>query len=147
IASAPGTGVPILRGVIFALQPGDVCAVIGPSASGKTTLARCLVGLWPSAGGKVRLDSVDVFSWDKAELGPNIGYLPQDVELFEGTFAENIARFGEIETAKVHNAARAVGLHDYIMSLPGGYDGTVGREGARLSGGQRQRVGLARAIY
>ncbi len=147
VAAAPGTQTPILKGVTFALQPGEVLAVIGPSASGKTTLARLLVGLWPSAGGKVRLDGADVFSWDKLELGPHLGYLPQGVELLEGTLAENIARFGEVSMAKVQAAARSVGLHDYIMSLPGGYDSPVGRDGAMLSGGQRQRVALARAIY
>jgi ATP-binding cassette subfamily C exporter for protease/lipase len=147
VASAPGNPAPILKGVAFGIQPGEVLAVIGPSASGKTTLARLLVGLWPAASGKVRLDGVDVFNWDKAELGPNVGYLPQDVELFDGTIAENIARFGEVEPAKVQSAARAVGLHEYILSLPGGYDNPVGREGAMLSGGQRQRVGLARALY
>jgi ATP-binding cassette, subfamily C, bacterial exporter for protease/lipase len=147
IATAPGSAMPILRGVAFALKPGEVLAVVGPSASGKTTLARTLVGLWPSAAGKVRLDGADVYLWDKGELGPHVGYLPQDVELFDGTLAENIARFGELEPAKVEAAARAVGLHDLIMELPEGYDSPVGREGARLSGGQRQRVGLARAIY
>jgi ATP-binding cassette subfamily C exporter for protease/lipase len=147
LAGAPGTSVPILKGIAFALKPGEVLAVVGPSASGKTTLARVLVGLWPSAGGKVRLDGADVYSWDKAELGPSIGYLPQDVELFEGTIAENIARFGDPEHAKVQAAARAVGLHETIMALPQGYDSPVGRDGAILSGGQRQRVGLARAIY
>jgi ATP-binding cassette subfamily C exporter for protease/lipase len=147
VAAAPGSAAAILRGVAFALQPGEVLAVVGPSASGKTTLARVLVGLWPSASGKVRLDGADVYTWDKAELGPNVGYLPQDVELFDGTLAENIARFGEIEPAKVQAAARAVGLHEYIMALPQGYDSPAGREGAMLSGGQRQRVGLARAIY
>ena len=146
-ASAPGSTIPILRGVAFALQPGEVLGVIGPSASGKTTLARLLTGLWPAATGKVRLDGADVHTWDKAELGPHVGYLPQGVELFDGTLAENIARFGEVEPAKVHAAARAVGLHDAIMELPEGYDSPVGREGAMLSGGQRQRVGLARAIY
>jgi ATP-binding cassette, subfamily C, bacterial exporter for protease/lipase len=147
VAAPPGSQVPILRGVAFSAQPGEVVAVVGPSASGKTTLARLLVGLWPSLAGKVRLDGADVFAWDKAELGPHIGYLPQDVELFEGTLAENIARFGEVEPAKVEAAARAVGLHELIMSLPEGYDSPVGREGGMLSGGQRQRVGLARAIY
>ena len=147
MAGAPGSAVPILRGVNFALQPGEVLAVVGPSASGKTTLARLLTGLWPAASGKVRLDGADMYTWDKSELGPHVGYLPQGVELFDGTLAENIARFGETESLKVEAAAKAVGLHDYIMELPEGYDSPVGREGAMLSGGQRQRVGLARAIY
>ena len=147
IAAAPGNPAPILRGVQFALAPGDVLAVVGPSAAGKTTLARLLVGLWPAQGGKVRLDGADIHTWNKAELGVHLGYLPQGVELFEGTLAENIARFAEVETAKVEAAARAVGLHEFILSLPLGYDSPVGPEGARLSGGQRQRVGLARALY
>lgn len=147
IAGAPGNPAPILKGVSFALQPGEVLAVVGPSASGKTTLARLLVGLWPAVNGKVRLDGADVHTWSKTELGPHMGYLPQGVELFDGTLAENIARFGEVDQAKVEAAARAVGLHDFILALPLGYDNPVGREGAMLSGGQRQRVGLARAIY
>lgn len=147
IAGAPGIPVPILKGISFGLQPGEVLAVVGPSASGKTTLARLLVGLWPAINGKVRLDGVDVFTWDKLELGPHIGYLPQGVELFDGSMAENIARFGELDQAKVEAAARAIGLHDFILSLPQGYDSPVGREGTMLSGGQRQRVGLARAFY
>lgn len=147
VAAAPGSGVPILRGIQFALSPGEVLAVIGPSASGKTTLARLLVGLWPALGGKVRLDGADVFTWDKAELGPHLGYLPQGVELLEGTLAENISRFGPPEPAKVRAAARAVGLHEFIEALPQGYDSPVGRDGAILSGGQRQRVALARALY
>jgi ATP-binding cassette subfamily C exporter for protease/lipase len=147
VAGAPGSPVPIVRGVQFALAPGEVLAVVGPSAAGKTTLARLLVGLWPAQGGKVRLDGADIHTWNKAELGAHLGYLPQGVELFEGTLAENIARFAEVEPAKVEAAARAVGLHEFILSLPLGYDSPVGPEGARLSGGQRQRVGLARALY
>ena len=147
LAAAPGSNAPILKGLTFALQPGEVLAVVGPSASGKTTLARLLVGLWPAAGGKVRLDGVDIFAWDKLELGPHLGYLPQGVELLEGTLAENIARFGVPSPAKLEAAARAVGLHDFILSLPQGYDSPVGRDGAMLSGGQRQRIALARALY
>ena len=147
VAGAPGNPALILRGVQFALAPGEVLAVVGPSAAGKTTLARLLVGLWPAQGGKVRLDGADIHTWDKAELGVHLGYLPQGVELFEGTLAENIARFAQVEPAKVEAAARAVGLQEFILSLPQGYDSPVGPEGARLSGGQRQRVGLARALY
>ena len=145
----PGQGAQpaILKGVAFALQPGEVLAVVGPSASGKSTLARLLVGLWPASSGKVRLDGADVFTWDKQELGPHLGYLPQGVELLEGTLAENIARFGEVSMAKVEAAARLVGLHEFILALPKGYDSPVGRDGAMLSGGQRQRVALARALY
>ena len=147
MAAAPGSQALILRGVAFALNPGEVLAVVGPSASGKTTLARLLVGIWPAVGGKVRLDGADVFAWDKNELGPSMGYLPQGVELFEGTVAENIARFGRVDQQLVEDAARVVGLHDLIMALPQGYASPVGRDGAVLSGGQRQRVALARALY
>ena len=147
MAGAPGQQVPIVRGVQFALSPGEVLAVVGPSASGKTTLARLLVGLWPAMSGKVRLDGADVYTWDKTELGPYLGYLPQGVELLDGTLAENIARFGEVDMAQVEVAARLVGVHELIMSLPEGYNSPVGRDGAMLSGGQRQRVGLARALY
>jgi ATP-binding cassette subfamily C exporter for protease/lipase len=147
LAAAPGSPVAILKGVAFALAPGEALAVVGPSASGKTTLARLLIGLWPAASGKVRLDGVDVSGWDKTELGPHVGYLPQGIELFDGTIAENIARFGEVEPHKVEAAARLVGLHDFILALPQGYETPIGREGAVLSGGQRQRVGLARALY
>ncbi len=147
VAGAPGNPAPILKGVSFALQPGEVLAVVGPSASGKTTLARMLVGLWPAVNGKVRLDGADVHTWNKTELGPHLGYLPQGVELFDGSVADNIARFGEMDPSKVEAAARAVGLHEFILALPKGYENPVGREGAMLSGGQRQRIGLARAIY
>lgn len=137
----------MLRQIAFQLQPGEVLAVIGPSASGKTTLARMLVGLWPPMAGNVRLDGADVSAWDKAELGPHLGYLPQSVELLAGTIAENIARFGEPDAAALHEVARAVGLHEWIEALPQGYDTPVGDEGVMLSGGQRQRVALARALY
>jgi ATP-binding cassette subfamily C exporter for protease/lipase len=147
MAGAPGQQVPIVRGVQFGIQPGEVLAVIGPSASGKTTLAKLLVGLWPAISGKVRLDGADVHLWDKSELGPYMGYLPQGVELLDGTLAENIARFGDVDMVQVEAAARLVGLHELIMSLPQGYNSPVGRDGTMLSGGQRQRVGLARALY
>jgi ATP-binding cassette subfamily C exporter for protease/lipase len=147
VVTAPGAANALLRGVSFTLAPGEVLAVIGPSGGGKTTLARTLVGLWPSTGGKVRLGGADVFAWDKQELGPWIGYLPQGVELFDGTVAENIARFDQPDPAKVEAAARKVGLHEFIEALPAGYDTEIGSEGAMLSGGQRQRLALARALY
>jgi ATP-binding cassette subfamily C exporter for protease/lipase len=147
MAGAPGRQVPIVRSVQFGLAKGEVLAVVGPSASGKTTLARLLVGLWPAMSGKVRLDGADVYTWDKSELGPYMGYLPQGVELLEGSLAENIARFGDVDMAQVEAAARLVGLHELIMSMPQGYNSPIGLDGAMLSGGQRQRVGLARALY
>jgi ATP-binding cassette subfamily C exporter for protease/lipase len=147
VAAAPGSQAQILRGVQFGLQPGQVLAVVGPSASGKTTLARLLVGVWPPLAGKVRLDGADVFTWNKEELGPHVGYLPQGVELLDGSLAENIARFGTVNMDAVRVAAQAVGIHGWIESLPDGYNTLLGQEGARLSGGQRQRVGLARALY
>ena len=147
VAGAPGSAAAIIRGVSFVVPAGQVVAIVGPSASGKTTLARLLVGVWPTANGKVRLDGVDIFPWNKAELGPYIGYLPQDVELFDGTLAENIARFSHVDMVQVEAAARAVGLHETILALPQGYETSIGDDGCFLSGGQRQRVGLARAIY
>lgn len=147
IAAAPGSQAAILRGVSFGLPAGKALVVVGPSAAGKSTLARLLVGIWPAMNGKVRLDGADIYAWNKTELGPHLGYLPQGIELFDGTLAENIARFGEVDMAKVEAAARAVGLHETILALPGGYDARIGDEGCFLSGGQRQRVGLARAIY
>lgn len=147
MAGAPGGGPPILKGVNLAIDIGEVVGVIGPSASGKTTLARLLMGIWPALAGKVRLDGMDVYLWDKVELGPWIGYLPQDVELFDGTIAENIARFGEIDSEQVIAAAQKAGVHEMILRLPKGYDTSIGEAGGYLSGGQRQRVALARALY
>ena len=146
-AGAPGSPYPIVRGVNFSVAPGETVAMIGPSAAGKTTLARLLIGIWPTLSGKVRLDGNDMHTWNKAELGPYLGYLPQDVELFDGSIAENIARFGDIDMDQVREAARQVGLEPMIEALPDGYDTLLGEDGARLSGGQRQRVALARAIY
>jgi ATP-binding cassette subfamily C exporter for protease/lipase len=146
-AAPPGSGTPTLRQLNLAIGPGDVLGVIGPSGAGKSTLARLLVGVWPAAVGKVRLDGADVYLWNKDELGPSIGYLPQDVELFAGTIAENIARFGEIDSAKVVEAAKRSGVHEMILQFPLGYETPLGDGGAGLSGGQKQRIGLARAMY
>ena len=146
-AAPPGSTVAVLKGLNFAIAAGDVLGVIGPSGSGKSTLARLLVGVWPAAVGKVRLDGADIFQWNKAELGPHIGYLPQEIELFGGTVSENIARFGEIDAEKVVLAAKRAGVHELILHLPKGYDTMLGEGGAGLSGGQKQRLGLARAMY
>ena len=146
-AVAPNSNIAIIRGASFTVPAGQLLGIVGPSASGKSSLARLIVGVWPASSGKVRLDGVDVFSWNKTELGPHIGYLPQDVELFDGTLAENIARFGIVDRVCVENAARLVGLHESIMALEKGYESPVGDEGCFLSGGMRQRIGLARAVY
>jgi ATP-binding cassette subfamily C exporter for protease/lipase len=146
-AGAPNSPIAILRGVNFSLMPGEALAVVGPSAAGKSTLGRLLVGLWPAASGRVRLDGVDIYAWNKQELGPYIGYLPQDNELFDGTLAENIARFGRGDEHLLRKAVSAVGLDELVAALPNGFETLIGAGGVVLSGGQRQRVALARAIY
>ncbi|HCI15000.1 MAG TPA: type I secretion system permease/ATPase [Gallionellaceae bacterium] len=146
-AAPPGSAVAVLKNLSFAIEPGDILGIIGPSGSGKSTLARLLVGVWPAAAGKVRLDGADIHRWNKSEVGPSLGYLPQDVELFAGSVSENIARFGEIDSEKVILAARRAGIHEMILHFPQGYDTQLGDGGAGLSGGQKQRLGLARAMY
>jgi ATP-binding cassette subfamily C protein EexD len=143
----PGSKQQSLVNISFAVNAGEVLGVIGPSAAGKSSLARALMGVWPLASGKVRLDGADLNHYNRNELGPHIGYLPQDIELFEGTIAENIARFGEVDPEKVVQAAQLAGVHDMILRLPNGYNSPLGAGGIALSGGQRQRVGLARAMY
>jgi ATP-binding cassette subfamily C exporter for protease/lipase len=149
-ARAPGmapTSKPVLRNVTFDMPPGKMLVVVGPSASGKSSLSHMLVGAWPCLAGTVRLDGVDMFAWNKLELGPHVGFLPQDVALFDGTVAQNIARFGELDHTKIKMAAKITGLHKLIKALPQGYSSRIGDDGVVLSGGMRQRIGLARAIY
>jgi ATP-binding cassette subfamily C exporter for protease/lipase len=146
-AAPPGSSIAAIKGLNISIAAGDVVGVIGPSGAGKSTLARLLVGVWPAQVGKVRLDGADIYSWNKADLGPHIGYLPQDIELFGGTVSENIARFGEVDPERVVEAAKRAGVHDMILHFAQGYDTMLGDGGAGLSGGQRQRLGLARAMY
>ena len=146
-ARAPGAKAIILSNVTFSLKQGICLAVMGPSGSGKSSLARMLVGVWPSMSGSIRLDDVDIFNWSKDELGAYLGYLPQDIELLEGSIAENISRFGELDEAQLQKAIELVGLTDFINNLPDKLATQVGEDGTVFSGGQRQRLGLARAIY
>jgi ABC-type protease/lipase transport system fused ATPase/permease subunit len=136
---------PILRGISFSVAAGESLGIIGPSASGKSTLARLLAGVWRPGAGSVRLDGAELVSWPRERLGPHIGYLPQDVELFPGSVSENIARLGEPQPAQVIRAAQRAGVHELILRLPKGYDTEMG--GGALSPGQRQRIALARALY
>jgi ATP-binding cassette, subfamily C, bacterial exporter for protease/lipase len=146
-AAPPGSQVAVIKNLSFSIAPGDVLGIIGASGAGKSTLARLLVGVWPAAVGKVRLDGADLYQWNKDELGAYIGYLPQDIELFAGSVSDNIARFGEVNPEKVVLAAKRTGVHEMILQLPQGYDTLLGDGGAGLSGGQKQRIGLARAMY
>ncbi len=143
----PGSQTAVVKGVSLLLDAGEVLGIVGPSASGKSCLARVLLGIWPAYSGNVRLDGADIFAWDRAELGPYIGYLPQDIELFDGSISENISRFGKLSPEKVVTAAKLSGVHEMILKLPQGYDTLIGGAGGVLSGGQRQRIGLARAVY
>jgi ATP-binding cassette, subfamily C, bacterial exporter for protease/lipase len=146
-ATAPGHPAPILKDITLSAQPNTITVVLGPSGSGKSTLARVLLGIWPVSAGDVLLDGRPIDSYDRDDLGPLVGYLPQDVELFDGTIAENIARFQDMDSDAVIEAARIAGLHDMILRFPKGYDTPMGEAGQMLSGGQRQRVALARALY
>lgn len=143
----PGAKRPVLQGVSFSLPAGSALGIIGPSAAGKSTLARALVGVWPIHLGAVRIDGAEIAHWDGEQLGSNIGYLPQDVELFSGTIADNICRFQDIDEDKVVSAAQMAGVHRMIQLMPEGYNTQIGDGGQALSGGQRQRIGLARALY
>ena len=146
-AAPPGSQRPVLSAISFQLEPGTSVGLTGPSAAGKSSLARLLVGVWKPLTGEVRLDGAEFDQWSKAQLGRHIGYLSQDVELFPGTVAQNIARFGDIDADAVVDAARLAGAHDTIVQLEQGYETLIGPGGANLSGGQRQRIGLARAFY
>ncbi|AJD45196.1 protease secretion system ABC transporter ATP-binding protein PrtD (plasmid) [Rhizobium gallicum bv. gallicum R602sp] len=146
--AVPGTRTMVLRGISFKAEAGDAVGVIGPSASGKSSLARGLVGLWKPIGGAVRLDKASLDQWDPSSLGRSIGYLPQEVSLFEGSIAENIARFDRsAPSEKIIAAARAAGVYEMIVQFPEGFDTQIGENGSMLSAGQRQRIGLARALY
>jgi PrtD family type I secretion system ABC transporter len=138
---------PVLHGVSFSLRAGETLGILGPSASGKSTLARVILGLLPVMAGKVRLDGADITQWPRVALGPHLGYLPQEVELFPGTVADNIGRMGDPDPELVIDAARAAGVHDLVLRLPHGYDTRIMAGGHMLSPGQSQRIGLARALY
>ncbi len=147
VLTPPDSKQPSLNGVSLHVKQGDIVGIIGPSAAGKSSLARAVLGLWPLSSGIVRLDHADIRQWDREQLGQYVGYLPQDIELFEGSISQNIARFNEIDAQKVVIAAQNAGVHEMILHLPQGYDTHLGQGGLTLSGGQRQRIGLARALY
>jgi ATP-binding cassette subfamily C exporter for protease/lipase len=146
-ASAAGRKKPILENLNASFEAGEVVGIVGPSGAGKSTLARCLLGVWPETTGQVLIDGRSLVDWPREQLGPQVGFLPQDIEMFEGTIAENIARFGQPDSNLVIAAARKTGIHDMVLRMPLGYDTPMGDAGQLLSGGQRQRIGLARALY
>ena len=147
VVAPPGAKAAVIRNISFVVPAGSIVGIVGPSAAGKSTLVRALMGIWPPQHGVVRLDGADIASWDKQALGPYVGYLPQDIELFEGSISDNIARFDKVDPQKVVHAAQMAGVHEMILMLPDGYDTVIGSDGINLSGGQRQRIGLARALY
>lgn len=147
VVAAPGSQEPILKGLSFSIQSGSHLGVVGPSGAGKSSLGRALLGLWPCLRGTIRLDGGDIFQWDREDLGPYIGYLPQDMELLDGSISDNIARMGEWKSEDVVEAAKLANVHDLILRLPRGYDTVIGSRSGTLSGGQLQRIGLARALY
>jgi ATP-binding cassette subfamily C protein EexD len=143
----PGAKLPAIKGISLSIEKGDAVGILGSSGAGKSTFARALLGIWPTTDGTIRLDGADIFTWNRQQLGNFIGYLPQDIELFDGTIGENIARFGAVDPEKVVEAAKMADVHELILRLPEGYDTFIGANGGNLSGGQRQRIGLARALY
>jgi ABC-type protease/lipase transport system fused ATPase/permease subunit len=143
----PGAKKSVLSGISFSLGVGQVMAVVGPSAAGKSSLVKLLLGLWAPESGSVRLDGVELCDWSHDEVGPHIGYVPQEIEFFEGTVSENIARLGPVDPEKVVQAAELIGMHSTILGFPQGYDTRLGESGFALSGGQRQRIAIARAVY
>jgi ATP-binding cassette subfamily C exporter for protease/lipase len=147
VATVAGREQPVLQGITLDIAAGEVIAVIGPSGSGKSSLMRVVLGVWPEVKGQVLLDGQPVCAWHRSELGPCVGYLPQDVQLFDGSVAENIARFGAIDSPKVIRAAQLAGVHEMVLRFPHGYNTPIGQAGSHLSGGMRQRIALARALY
>jgi ATP-binding cassette subfamily C exporter for protease/lipase len=146
-AAPPGASKPVLKNITFGVGPGDVLGVVGPSAAGKSTLARVILGIWPSTPNPARIDGADVYRWNKDELGPAIGYVPQDIEVFPGTVSENIARFTDFKAEDVIAAAKSAGIHEIVLRMPEGYDTRIGDGGHGISGGQKQRIALARALF
>jgi PrtD family type I secretion system ABC transporter len=148
VVAAPGEQKPILRQISFSLEPGQALGVIGPTGAGKSTLARALVNVWMPLAGTISIDGAPFDQWEADELGRSVGYLPQEVELFDGTFDENIARFeADASADAVIHAAKLAGVHELVLGFPEGYKSRIGEAGAKLSAGQRQRIGLARALY